>query len=164
MTEKHEGPVHDLSVDAEETLRLVAQLPPPPDLPDRVHSRVHARIQQGLAELPERGSFWSLWMPARRLQFAGAAALALAVGVSVWTVSHAHRGNQVAVPVVNGAGNGTGTGTFGSADAKRVPPTLRPILVPNRASASPKKKPAPSHMKPMPKPAASQTSDADSKQ
>lgn len=156
MTEKFEGSLHDLSLEAEETLRLVAQLPPPPDLTDRVH----ARIQLRLAELPERGSFWSLWIPARRLQFAGGAVLAVAVGVSAWTLSHAHRGNLGATPVVNG----TGSGAFGNADAKRVPPSLKPILVPDRASAAPKKKPTPSRLKPAPKPAASETSDADSKQ
>jgi hypothetical protein len=160
MTEKFEGPVHDLSLEAEETLRLVAQLSPPPDLTERVH----ARVQHRLAELPERGSLWSLWMPARRLQFAGVAVLAAAVGVSAWTVSHAHRGNQSAAPAMNGAGNGTGSGTFGNADAKRVPPSLKPILVPDRASAAPKKKPTPSRLKPAPKGTASQTSDADSKQ
>jgi hypothetical protein len=164
MTEKHQGPGHDLSLVAEETLRLVAQLPPPADLTDRLHARIHARIQQELAELPARRSFWPLWlrwMPARRLKFAGAAVLALAVGVSAWTVSHAHRGNQGTAPVVNGSANGTGPGAFGSADAKRVPPSLKPILVPEKPGA--KRKPTASKVKPVPRPAASQTSDADSK-
>ena len=119
---------------AEETLRLVARLSPPEELTERVHRR----IAQGT---PERRGFWSLWQPAQRLQFAGAAVLAIAVAGSLWSVSHRHlqpgTAKQVAAPQVATPR----TGDFVPAGAERVPPTLKPIQVP----PAPKKKPSAGH-------------------
>jgi hypothetical protein len=145
--------------EAEGTLRLVAQLPPPRELADRVHHRLAAERAN-----PVRRSFWSLWMPAQRFQFAAAAALALAVAGSTWGVYHSKNGGHPVIPAPQAAPN-SGFGTDG---AVRVPPTLAPIRVPGGVPAknSPgpnpavaKKKPSASRlaMKRAPVTAASQT-------
>jgi len=131
--------------EAEGTLRLVAQLPPPEELADRVHSRLAAEIAAERAN-PVRRSFWSLWMPAQRIQFAAAAALALAVAGSTWSVYHSKSG-QIVVPVPQAAPNSG----FGTAGAVRVPPSLAPIKVPAKNSSIPnpaiaKKKPSASRV------------------
>jgi hypothetical protein len=135
---------------AEETLRLVAELRPPEELAERVHRRLaderNARAQRG---------FWSLWMPAQRLQFAAAAALVIAVAGSTWSVYHAHPqtggGSQAAptpAPTQPARALPGVSGGFGSAGAERVPLTLHPIKVP----PAPKKKPNPSHVLAKPSP------------
>jgi hypothetical protein len=134
---------HESGSEAEETLRLLARLPAPEGLNDRIHSRLEMTTR------PARRSFlasiWSLWMPAQRLQFAGAALLVLAVAGSTWSVYHTSNraGNVTPVPP---AGPST---SFGSAGAERVPQTLKPIKVP----PPPTKKTGPTHttQKPSPK-------------
>jgi hypothetical protein len=131
----------DSRIDAEETLRLLAQLPPPDSLTDRVHARVRHQIAlQNSA--PVRRGFWSLWSPGQRMQFAGAAVLVIAVASSVWTINRAHQTGypsgtgpstpQLVVPSQSDSG-------FSGAKAERVPATLNPIKVP----PAPKKKPSP---------------------
>ena len=139
--------------DAEETLRLVAQLPPPPDIADLVHHRLAA--EQMAQASPARRGFWSLWMPAQRLQFAAAAVLVIAVAGSTWSVYHMHprTANAVPAPASGASGDSTGNG-FRSAAAERVPPTLNPIKV----APAPKKKPGAGHVaKPSAKAAAAQS-------
>jgi hypothetical protein len=143
---------YESNLKAEETLRLVAQLPPPTELAERVHRR----LARG-GDTPARRGFWSLWMPARRLQFAAAAALVIAVAGSTWSVFHAHPqagGSSQAAPLAPARALPAGSGSFGTATAERVPPTLNPIKVP----PAPKKKPNPSHVqaKPSPKTLAAQ--------
>jgi hypothetical protein len=116
---------------AEETLRRVAELPPPAGLEDRVHERLAAERSHGWHA--EGRGVWRLWTPARRLQFAAAAMLSVAVAGSTWSVYHwrgaagTHGGAQVAAPAVPAAPQTNG---FGTADGKRVPPTLAPIKAP----------------------------------
>jgi hypothetical protein len=137
---------------AEETLRLLAELPPPAYLRDRVHGRL--AMEQAK---PARRGFWSLWMPAQRLQYAAAALLVVAVAGSTWSVYRAHPQGAAkvgtptqAAPVLRPAAS---AGGFGSAGAERVPPTLNPIKVP----PAPKKKPSASKTaKPSPKKLATQ--------
>jgi len=132
---------------AEETLRLLAELPPPADLTDRVH-HILAREQAK----PIRRGFWSLWMPAQRLQYAAAAVLVVAVAGSTWSVYHSHPqagqkagANTPVAPVVH---HDASSGGFSTAGAERVPPSLNPIKVP----PAPKKKPdASKKAKPSPK-------------
>ena len=136
----------EVRMEAEETLRLLAKLPPPENLNDRVHARV--RHQIALESMtPRRRGFWSLWSPGKRLQFAGAAVLAVAVASSMWTIHRAHEtgtnsgagqpvGPQVVAPSQPDAGSDSG---FSGAKASRVPATLNPIKVP----PAPKKKPSP---------------------
>ena len=142
--------------EAEETLRLVAQLPPPEDLSDRVHRRLDA---ERMVQAEERRTVWSLWMPSRKLQFAGAALLAAAVAASTWSVHHGRMPNGDAsqghsrdgqpqagaqsVPVVPRAPQ---TGGFTPAGAVAAPRTLAPIKV----APAPKKKPGKAAAKPAP--------------
>ncbi len=144
--------------EADETLRLLAELPPPAELTGRVHRRL--AIEQDARGMPVRRGFWSLWMPAQRLQFAGAAVLVLAVAGSTWSVYHSRTqtgtGAPNASPVtpVTHGSSPDSLGGFGSAKAERVPPTLNPIKVP-----AGKKKPGAGHaVKPSPKVLAAQPS------
>jgi len=127
--------------EAEETLRLVAQTPPPDGLESRVHFRLNREMRNGeMRALPQRG-IWGLWLPAHKLQFAGAAVLVLAMAASLWTVRHpktagpqaGSRSSPVAQPVPAPPGAG-----FGTAGAERHPASLTPIQVP----PVPKKKPS----------------------
>jgi hypothetical protein len=115
-----------------ETLRLLAELPPPDGLNDRVHRRLDARMGEELT--PQRG-FWSLWMPVRRLQYAGVAVLVVALAGATWSVRHSRDGVPGPQPVAPSAVPGH---AFGSAGAEAHPATLKPIVVP---PAAPKKKP-----------------------
>jgi hypothetical protein len=149
------------SSEAEHTLRLVAALPPPVELTDRVHRR----LSHGRASLPRRG-FWALWMPAQRLQFAGAALLALVFAGSAWSVFHAKSGAPGRVPAAQKTAGPVGpaspvspatpaAGGFSTAGTERRPSTLTPI----KAPPAPKKKPSASHAaaKRAPKPDAAQS-------
>lgn len=162
-------PIPEMGV--EETLRLVAQLPPPADLTERVHYRLEAqrRLETGLPVATQRG-FWSLWMPAQRLQYAGAALLVLAIAGSAWTVRHAGSGGAsgastgqppvqpIARPLVPSASQGAG---FGPASSEARPSNLNPIKVP----PAPKKKPSASRplTKRTPKPSTAQSTESDLK-
>jgi hypothetical protein len=145
--EAGEGMRHE----AEETLRQLAALAPPEDLTNRVH----ARLRAAQLATPRRG-FWGYWMPAQRLQFAGAAALALIVAGSAWTVYHRHPQADAAQQAVKPAvAPASASGGFSTAAGERVPPTLKPILVPPKPTPAPHRKPGAGHaaVKPAPKPA-----------
>ena len=158
------NPEFESSRRAEETLRMVAQLRPPAELTDRVHQRLESERLQMERETPVRRGIWSLWMPARRLQFASAAALAVAVAASTWTVYHLHPqagGAQVAPSATHAVTphetSPRESGSFGIAGTEHLPPTLKPIKVP----PAPKKKPSASRIvaKPSPKTLAAQPAD-----
>ena len=144
--------------EADETLRLLAELPPPAELNGRVHRRL--AIERDVQGISARRGFWSLWMPAQRLQFAGAAVLVLAVAGSSWSVYHSRPQTGTgasSVPPVSRGSAVDSVGGFGSAKAERVPPTLHPIKVPTA-----KKKPGAGHAaKPSPKVLAAQPSGAE---
>jgi hypothetical protein len=121
--------------EAEETLRLVAQLPAPEELTERVHRRLHAASTSG------RRGFWSLWMPAQRLQFASAALLVVAVAGSAWTVRHAVRGGAATgQPALQSSGQSIvqqparqpapQASGFSTAGSEARPASLSPIKVP----------------------------------
>jgi hypothetical protein len=124
---------------AEETLRLLTQLPAPAELADRVHHRL--AIESAALAVPARRGFWSHWMPAQRLQFAAAAILVAAVGASTWSVYHSrpHVQPQTGQNIQNvpAAARSASSGSFGTASAERVPLSLNPIKVP----PAPRKKP-----------------------
>ena len=136
-------------IEAEETLRQLAALPAPEDLTDRVHARLHAA-----QTAPSRRGFWAYWLPAQRFQFAGAAALMLAVAGSTWAVYHRHPQADAAKQTVQPAPASAGGG-FAPAAGERVPPTLKPILVPPKPTPALHRKPGAGHpaAKPAPKPA-----------
>jgi hypothetical protein len=142
------NPMYESEHEAEETLRLVATMPPPAELTDRVHQRLAMEKDSA-----PRRSFWSLWMPAQRFQFAAAAVLVVAVAGSTWSVYHTNRGSKIVAPVPHAVDSGGG---FGTAGAERVPPTLNPIKVP----PAPKKKPGAGRVKPGAKPSAVQASSS----
>lgn len=156
---RNESSIDADSIDAEQTLRLLSKLPPPDDLAERVHHRL-ALVRTTAV----RRSFWSLWMPARRLQFAAAAALAAAVAGSTWSVYHGGTRAGIGAHGVSPApavpqalqGASPGSGSFGSAKAERVPPTLNPIHV----QPAVKKKAGHAEAKPSPKRLAVQPSTA----
>lgn len=132
------------SGDPEATLRLLAQLPPPEGLADRVHRNLAAAPDPAPAP-----RFWSLWLPAHRLQFAGAAVLVTAMAASSWTILESRRPTSPAAKTaVPGTAADSGRSAFSSADAERHPATLKPIKVPSavppapKTSSAPKKKPS----------------------
>jgi len=129
----------DVGGEAERTLRLLAQLPAPEGLTERVHGRLGRERASGT-----RRGFWRLWLPAHRLQFAGAAALVLAVAGS--TLSLRYKQTPAAHGTTPGASapapalsrpEAAADGAFGTASASRRPATLTPIPAP----APPRKKP-----------------------
>ncbi len=140
---------------AEQTLRLVARLAEPEGLNERVlHKLAVAR-----AEAPGR-SFWSLWLPMQRVQYAAAALLVIAVAGSTWGVYRTAPASNL--PVENKpATQSAPSAGFGSAGAERRPATIAPIKVPPRgqkldsSSTSHHQKPSPvkAAIKPAPKPA-----------
>lgn len=133
--------------EALETLRLLAELPPPGNLEEHVYER----LSRELAKPQERG-FWSLWKPVQRLQYAAVAVLMAVIAVTGWTVMrHGASGpagmNQPvsATPPVAPATSPSG---FSNAGAERRPTVVKPIKVP----PAPRKKPGASHLaKPIPK-------------
>ena len=151
--------------EAEETLRLLAQLPPPADLTEHIHYR----LKDAQSATESRG-FWSLWMPVQRLQYAGAALLVLAIAVSAWTVRHVGSGGSAkgqaplqstGQPVAQPIQPAPQRSGFVPAGSETRPSNLKPIKVP----PAPKKKPSAS--KPLtrrtPKPAATTQAQSDSK-
>lgn len=104
---------------------MVAQLP----APDGVAERVHRRLREASYAQPARG-FWRLWLPAHRVQFAGAALLVTAIAISTLMVRHPKTTAPVLLAPVQ---QGTGLGTAG---AERHPASLTPILVPSQSSKS----------------------------
>jgi len=159
----HQAPDHqavDLSAsEAEHTLRLVAELPPPSELTERVHQRLSEA--RGLQPRPRlRPGFWSFWLPAQRLQFAGAALLVVAFASSTWSVYHTRISKPASGRPVSSAPGGLiapqspgPNGGFGSAAADRRPSTLTPIKVPPVT----RKKPSASHAANKPKAALTQS-------
>lgn len=147
-TGQHEGLEARAGREAEETLRLVAKIPAPEGLEERVQRRLDAEV---LRSAERRHSVWSLWMPGRKLQFAGAAVLSAAVAGSAWSVYHGQRlaadanaaaKQAVPAPAKSPAGSG-----FTPAGAVAVPHTLAPIHV----APAPKRKPTAASTKPSPK-------------
>jgi len=131
--------------EAEVTLRLIAQQPAPEGLAERVHRRMEQHLAQQrlmLASQTERKGFWHLWLPAHRMQFAGAAALAVVIAVSTLSVRHPNphaKTPQAPAPVpVQSGGFGS---SFGTSAAQAYPTTLKPIPVP----AQKKRKPSAGH-------------------
>ena len=93
-----------------------------------------------LACEPERKGFWYLWLPAHRLQFAGAALLAGVIVVSMVSVRHTDGKapvTQIPTPVP------AQSGSFGTAAAQGRPASLKPIPVPTVQGK--KKKPSAGH-------------------
>jgi hypothetical protein len=145
---QHEGWEAREGRQVEETLRMVARMPVPDGLEERVQRRLDVELLRG--EQP-RHSVWSLWMPARKLQFAGAGVLAAAVAISSWSVYHGQRraanANAAAKQAAPAPAKSTAGSGFTPAGAVGVPHTLAPIHV----APAPKRKPDTASTKPSPK-------------
>ena len=149
---KPEGQAGDPLIVASETLRLLANVPPPEGLTDRIHARVHRRLLAQQSALPAR-SFWFGWQPAMRAQFAAAVVVLVATAAGSWNLYRIHSANSAtpasqanhapSVPVapapVPMAASGGG---FSTAGAVRMPPTLTPLHVP----PAPRKKSGAKHV------------------
>ena len=116
------------SPDADATLRLVAGLPAPEGLEDRVHARLRsAQHSARVIEWPSRFLVESPWM-----RSAAAAAIAFVVVGGGWGVySRVQPAKVIAMPQHLAAPGG-----FSNAGAMRTPQTLnRPVLAPPAAQA-----------------------------
>jgi hypothetical protein len=115
---------------ADETLRLLANVPPPPGLAGRVHARLqHSLEQQKIASARP----WLAFFSAPRLRYAATAVVMVAMAGGAWNLYRvSHTPTLVAPP------HQAAPGGFGSAHEMHVPTTLAPIHVP----PAPKKKPA----------------------
>jgi len=135
MTAIPRNPVNDSSARAgEETLRLIATLPAPEGLEDRIKAR--------LESTPRRVLFWPLdWpggavMHGSAVRAAAAAAIVFVVAGGGWgiytRVQPAARSNVMAMPPrVNPAGG------FSSAGAMRTPQTLNGPVVTHQVNEAP---------------------------
>jgi hypothetical protein len=116
------------AIDAEETLRLIASLPAPQGIEDRVKSGVRAADRQsGVMMWPESSLNKARWTRVSAMRVAAAAAIVLVVAGGGWEVySHIHLAPEpaaVAVPQrVDGSGGGSGG--LSAAAARRTPKTL----------------------------------------
>ncbi len=109
--------------DAEETLRLIASLPAPEGLADRIHEALRSAPRRGRVLAWPSGASASGWM-----RGAAAAAIAFVVIGGGWgvysRVQHGQPAHVVAVPL-----HGTNAGGFANAEAMRKPRTLNgPVL------------------------------------
>lgn len=155
---------------AERTLRLLARVAPPAGLEERIHSRLW---QQMAGQSSARTAFWPSWrLPVLRpglrpgYGVAAAALLCVVAGAAYYGGRDAlHRGtpprSASASPAVTGQSGNTVSfplltppqvaprGNFGSANSMRVPPTLKPLYVPEAPHRKPTtktpRKPAPKH-------------------
>jgi hypothetical protein len=129
--------------DAEATLRLIAKLPAPDGLEERVHAKLIAAPQRG------RVLSWpGVSIPAGGwLRAAAAAAIVCVVAGGGWGVYSrvqpglSAQGTAGTHITTQGAGQGTGQGQFSTGDAVRRPQTLNgPAAPPQVTTATPKRK------------------------
>jgi hypothetical protein len=116
------------SPSADATLRLIAGLPAPEGLEDRVHARLRSASRAGrILEWPSRFRVESPWM-----RSAAAAAIVFVVVGGGWGVySRVQPAKVIAMPPHLAAPGG-----FTNAGAARIPQTLnRPVLAPPAAHA-----------------------------
>jgi hypothetical protein len=114
-----------------ETLRLIANLPPPAGLEERIHASLRTAPRKArVLAWPEKFRRDGFWMHSAMLRAAVAAAIVCIVLGGGWGIlSHlqiAQPANAIAQPQRSGA-----TGGFSSAGAMRIPQTLNgPVVAP----------------------------------
>ena len=121
----------------EDTLRLIAGLPAPPGLADRVHAGLHAAPQAGRI-LMGRGPLLApySWMHSSVVRGAAAAAIVCVVAGGGWRI-YSHVQPPTAKVVIMPAPGSPGAKGFSNAGATRVPDTLQgPVLTHPAAPAS----------------------------
>lgn len=116
-------------LDAEQTLRLIATLPAPPAIEDRIKASLQsAPYRATVIEWPQWSSNGARWMHSAGMRAAAAAAIVLVVAGGGWGIySRIHlpqAPSAVAAPhTINGGGS------FNAAGARRVPQTLqKPVI------------------------------------
>lgn len=117
--------------EAETTLRLIAALPAPAGLEDRIHAGLRAHLQAAPRRANQRGRVlaWPLNFSDNFMRLAAAAALACIVVGGGWGVYSRIPHSQTAKAIV--APRATLQGGFSNAGAMRTPQTLNgPILLP----------------------------------
>ncbi len=113
----------------EDTLRLIASLPAPPGLADRVHDGLHA-APQAERILMGRGPLLAPygWMHSAMVRGAAAAAIVCVVAGGGWRI-YSHVQPPTAKMVIMPAPGSPGAKGFSHAGATRVPDTLQgPVL------------------------------------
>jgi hypothetical protein len=120
----------DLTATGEDTLRLIASLPAPEGLADRVqdglrHAPKTARILHWRGPLRPSGG----WMQSTMARGAAAAAIVCVVAGGGWRIYSRVQPEAAAKVVAMPPREATGSGGFSQSNAKRVPKTLEgPVL------------------------------------
>ncbi|MGA8730373.1 MAG: hypothetical protein WB608_16585 [Terracidiphilus sp.] len=128
-TEKAAVRVRTHGGEAEKTLQLIASLPPPEGLEDRVNSALRAATMQGrVLHWPDGLRSGGGWTHSAMARCAAAAAIVVVVAGGGWDVysriQPVQEPRAIAIPHVSGAAGG-----FSNAGAMRTPQTLSgPIL------------------------------------
>ena len=125
-------------LDAEQTLRLIATLPAPKGLEERVKANLHS--------MPQRTSVisWPLatagvrWMQSAGMRAAAAAAIVLVVAGGGWEV-YSHIRVATVPNAVTAPPTLNGSGSFSAAGARRVPQTLERPVVPTPVDSKQKR-------------------------
>ena len=133
----------------EDTLRLIASLPAPPGLADRVHAGLHAAPQPGRI-LMGRGPLRlpGAWMFSGLLRGAAAAAIVCIVAGGGWQIYSHVQPAPAKVVILPGAVAPVAKG-FSNAGATRVPDTLQgpvlthPVAPPSEVNVTEKVPPQP---------------------
>ena len=128
------------ALDAEKTLRLIAALPAPQGLEDRVKEGLHAAPRSAMVISWPFSVDGGRWMQSAGMRAAAAAVIVMVIAGGGWGIySHiqiAPSPAAVAAPQpINGGG------TFNAAGAKRVPQTLQGPVVVTPAIAKEKQEP-----------------------
>jgi hypothetical protein len=110
-------------IDAEQSLRLIASLPAPEGIEDRLKAGLRsAPIETGVIRWPLSRPNRAGWAQAAYLRGAAAAAIVLMVAGGGWGV-YAHFG-QAPLPAADVRPPSIGSGGFSSAEARRTPKTV----------------------------------------
>ncbi len=115
------------------TLRLIANLPVPEGLEERVHTRLR------LAPRTARLLAWPLRTDTGWMRSAAAAAIVVVVAGGGWGVYSRVEHPQQPVRVIAMPATGTSGGGFGNAGAMRTPQTLNKPVLKHRAKGHPGK-------------------------
>ena len=137
-------------VSAEETLRLLAHLPAPEGLEERVQAGLRAAATTAstkarILRWPAALRLENAWMQSSLVRAVAAAAIVAVVVVGGWVVSSRFQPAQSssAIMVPPHASGQTGQGGFSSAGAMRTPQTLNGPVVEAPASVKPAAQHAP---------------------
>lgn len=136
------------AIEAEKTLRLIATLPAPEGIEERVKSRLRAAPRQArVISWPAASSLRDRWIPTSAIRAAAAAAIVIVVAGGGWEVySHIRVAAQpTAVTVPQSISGQSGLSAAGT---RRVPQTLEgpmiasPVMVKQKTNSHPAANPS----------------------